>query len=245
LALWLGEPVKVLEMLEEGRGLFWDQALRLRASDLDTIPTEDRRVLEKLLSSLENESNRVFRSSLQMDTLERERDMERRRVLAEQAEALISKIRGYPGHNRFLLSPSLSELATFLPPNGYFVTLVDSGPVYVAYIVHGRTGDTESIQLKPPPAGFLSAAMTSSLPRGVDVRSQHLDKRGEDALISPQYASPVDDSERDTAMLPVELDERGMLVSKRAVRHFEDTLADLWMFIVKPVIDSLGLQVRV
>jgi tetratricopeptide (TPR) repeat protein len=163
-AIILRRESEAVEMLEEGRGVFWAQALHLRTSAFDDVPQEDRQELQRLLSLLEHSARRV--ESSDKDAAQREYDLERRRQLNEQAEALISKIRCYAGLDRFLLPPIFETLVHALPDG--FVAIVNASKLgYHALLLHRDTGLATSITLQSPPKGFDSAILRSHLPRDV------------------------------------------------------------------------------
>jgi tetratricopeptide (TPR) repeat protein len=161
-ALLLGRKRQALEMLEEGRGVFWTQTLHLRTNALDDVPQEDRQELQRLLRLLEFGGRRVVSST--QNASDRERDLEKRRQLNEEAEALISKIRGYAGLGRFLLPPTFDALVGALP-EGFVVVVNASKLGYHALLLNKNTGLVTSLELQPPPKGFDSATLRSQLPR--------------------------------------------------------------------------------
>jgi tetratricopeptide (TPR) repeat protein len=161
-AILLGRESQALEMLEEGRGVFWAQTLHLRTSAFDDVPEKDHQELQRLLGLLEYSARRVENSDQVAG--QRERDLERRRQLNEEAEALILKIRGYPGLDRFLLAPAFDALIGALPAG--FVVLVNASKLgYHALLLHKDTSHATSLELQPPRTGFDSAALRSHLPR--------------------------------------------------------------------------------
>jgi tetratricopeptide (TPR) repeat protein len=91
-ALLLGRVPQAVEMLEEGRGLFWSQALRLRTSGMDDVPQGDRTELQCLLSALNDGAHSVTWASAVKSPEQREQKLENQRQLNLQAEALITKI---------------------------------------------------------------------------------------------------------------------------------------------------------
>lgn len=105
-ALALSQPELALELLEEARGVFWSQALRLR-SPLEGLPTDVRSELSELFHALEGGSARTASSGAAWSD-----DMlvVRRRQSA-RAEQLIDEIRTTPGNDRFLLSQPFPVLA--------------------------------------------------------------------------------------------------------------------------------------
>jgi hypothetical protein len=161
-ALLLGRQSQALELLEEGRGVFWAQTLHLRPSAFDDVPQEDRQRLQHLLRLLESSSRRV--ESSDQNAAQRERDLEKRRQLNDEAEALIFKIRGYPGLDRFLLPPPFNALLSALPCG--FVVIVNASYLgYHALLLHRVTGLATSLALKPLAAKINSADLQFHLPR--------------------------------------------------------------------------------
>jgi tetratricopeptide (TPR) repeat protein len=163
-AIILGRESQALEMLEEGRGVFWAQTLHLRASAFDDVPQEDSQNLRRLLGLLEYSARRV--ESSEQTAGQRERDLERRRRFSDEAEALIFKIRGYAGLNRFLMPPVFHDMVGALPDG--FVVIVNASQLgYHALLLHRGTALATSLKLQPPPMGFDSATLKSNLPRDV------------------------------------------------------------------------------
>jgi hypothetical protein len=161
-ALILGRISQAAEMLEEGRGVFWSQALRMRATGFDGVPDGDCVELTRLLRSLEHAARTAERAD--QSPTEREGDLEVRRQLNEKAEALIVKIRGYPGLERFLLSPSFDALIAALP-NGFVVIVNISQLAHHALLLHRTTGLKTSFAIQAPRTGFNSSHLRSQLPR--------------------------------------------------------------------------------
>jgi tetratricopeptide (TPR) repeat protein len=173
-AVFLGRNNQALEMLEEGRGVFWAQALRLRTSAFDDVPHEDSQELQRLLRLLDFSTRRV--ESSDQSTAQREHEMERRRQLNEEAEAVILKIRGYAGLDRFLLPPAFDALVGALP-DGLVVLVNASRLGYHALLLHRNIGMAQGLQLQPPPTGFDSAALKSHLPRDLGLSMREGDHR--------------------------------------------------------------------
>jgi tetratricopeptide (TPR) repeat protein len=217
-ALNLGRTSEAVEMLEEGRGVFWSQALRLRASGLDGVPDEDRRELERLFHALQygGGSSRTGDAT----AAGRERQLEERRLLNEQAEHLIAQLRTRPGLERFLMPPAFDRLIQSLP-EGFVVVLISSALGYHALILNGGAGTAISLKLQPPHGGFLSPRVKSTLPRGLPA---------------------VESENKDADVL---MESRGLFVSRRQQSGLESTLNDLWSSIVKPIINTLALKVSV
>jgi tetratricopeptide (TPR) repeat protein len=215
-AIVSGREAEAVEMLEEGRGVFWSQALRLRTTDLDLLPALDSQELRRLFQALDLGGARDD----SMSAIQRERHVEERRRLSSAAEALITEIRSRPAMSRFLLPPAFFSLVQSLPEGGAFVILVASSLGHRALVLDRINAQTTSLELLPPGDGFLSEAVRVSLPRDGDSE----EGLSVDATVS-----------------------RLLGVSKKASRAqhkpFDQTLAQLWASIVKPVIGVLGLKV--
>jgi hypothetical protein len=214
-ALLLGRMPKAMEMLEEGRGTFWSQTLRLRATGLDGVPDGDRQELERLFRLLELGARRVETSNL--SAAQRERDLEARRRLNEEAEALIVTIRGYPGLDRFLLPPVFATLLDALP-DGFVVVVNISKLGCHALLMHRTTKLAASLELKSTGSTFDTLALRTQLPR--DAMSE----------MDPDAQQEDDNVTRAMRLRPVE------------PRSFEGVLAELWTSVVGPVLDRLSLQ---
>jgi hypothetical protein len=119
--------------------------------------------------------------------------------------------------SRFLLPPAFSSLVQSLPESGFVVLLVASDLGHRALVLNRAHGVVASLGIVPPEGGFFSEAVRVSLPRdgGPDTEDKNV--------------------------------IRLMGTSGRAKRMPKDpldqTLAQLWTLIVKPVVDKLNLQV--
>jgi tetratricopeptide (TPR) repeat protein len=221
-ALLVGRKSDAVEMLEEGRGVFWSQALRIRSTALSTLPADDRDRLYNLLKELETGSH--TEESTMLDTAGRERLLEKRSRLGETIEAMIASIRQRPGLERFLMPPAYSSLLQLLPHHGFVVMLVASKLGNDALILNSDQNDARTLKLSAPPGEFVSQSIHTALPR---------DGRGTDSPASS---------------LDLRALERALKISRESKKKvtadpFEEMLGALWTFIVKPVIDALELQV--
>jgi tetratricopeptide (TPR) repeat protein len=215
-AVHLERVSQAVELLEEGRGVFWSQSLHLRAPDFDNVPEKDRDELTRLLRLLEHGAQRLENSD--RTAAERERDLEARRQSNEEAEALISKIRSYPGLERFLMPPAFISLFNALP-DGFVVILNASSLGHHALLLHRTSGLAASLELSSPPQGFDSEMIRAQLPR--DTRSKHC-----------HMGEPTDD-------------DRAVIFStgRADVKTLNDLLSILWTYVARPVFDELKLQV--
>jgi tetratricopeptide (TPR) repeat protein len=161
-AVLVGRVSLAIETLEEGRGVFWTQTLHLRTTAFDGIPGDDREELQRLLLLLDRATNGTETSEL--SAAQRERELGSRRHMNEQAEALIAKIRGYPGLNRFLLPSAFDAIFASLP-DGFVVIVNTSEVAHHALILHRLTGLATSVGLDFPHTGFDCASLKAKLPR--------------------------------------------------------------------------------
>jgi tetratricopeptide (TPR) repeat protein len=208
---------EAVEILEEGRNIFWSQALHLRASGLDGIPDEDRKELQRIFLVLEPATHTV--DVPVKSVAQREHEIEARRRLNQEAEALITKIRGYPGLSRFLLPAVFYSIMEGLP-DGYVVIVNALSEVRShALLLSRSSGLASCLELSVPQSKFSWERVKTGLPR-----SQHL---------------------AGTRTNDVTRDDRAFIVSRKsAVPSLENVLASLWKFIACPVLTQLGLQVR-
>jgi tetratricopeptide (TPR) repeat protein len=214
-AIAAGRDTEAVEMLEEGRGVFWFQALRLRTTELDRLPIQDAQELRRIFQILETGSVR----DESMSKVQREQHIEQRRRLSNVAEALITDIRSRPGMSRFLLPPAFSSLVQSLPDSGFVILLVASDLGHRALVLDRANGNTASLELVPPEGGFFSDSVKVTLPRDADSKC------------STQYAN---------VSRPFGVSGR---TKRTPTDPFNRTLAQLWTLIVKPVIEVLGLKV--
>jgi tetratricopeptide (TPR) repeat protein len=183
-AVYLGRVSNAVEMLEEGRGIFWSQTLHLKAVGCDGVPDEDRQELERLLQLLEFGASGA--QSAKQTAAQREKEAQSRYQLNVEAEALIMRIRGYPGLGRFLLPASFESLVGALP-NGYVVIVNSSKLGTHALVLHKSARIAASLELTSPHTGFNSTSVRAQLPRDASsssemVRAMRLDGGRESSL---------------------------------------------------------------
>jgi tetratricopeptide (TPR) repeat protein len=161
---------QAVEMLEQGRGVFWTQTLHLHANAFDGVPEDDRQELQRMLRILEHGARRVER--LEQSATQHERELETRRRLNDAVQVLIRKIRGHPGLDRFLLPPAFGALFCSLP-EGLVVIVNASKLGHHALLLRHATGLATSLALRPFPTGFDFATLHAQIPRDVVPSSQH------------------------------------------------------------------------
>jgi tetratricopeptide (TPR) repeat protein len=161
-AVLLGRLSQAVELLEEGRGIFWSQTLHLRATVFDGIPDKDRENLLRLLRQLEFGTRNTENSDQTVS--QREEALERRRQLDEEVQALISKIRAHSGCGRFLMPAAFQKLLCSLP-NGFVVILNASKLGHHVLLLHKTAGLATSLELQPPSSGCTWVGLRARLPR--------------------------------------------------------------------------------
>jgi hypothetical protein len=158
---------------------------------------------------------------------QREREIERCRRLGEAAEALIANIRSRPGMDRFLLPPTFLSLIQSLP-KGFVIFLNVSKLGHHALVLNGSAKSAHSLPLNLP-ARLVDTKRKPSKQTPLKTRYQNYGITGED------WEQNVTLSEEEDQL-------RAGGVRERAT--FEDSLADLWVFIFEPIIIEF-LQLKV
>jgi tetratricopeptide (TPR) repeat protein len=131
-AMLLGQLPTAVEVFEEGKAVFWSQALRLRSTALDKLPTADGDRLRHLFRMLD--ADHTGSSVVGLERADLEQHIEHRRQLNNKADRLIEEIRHRPGFERFLRNPQYEQLAE-VASNGYVVALIANEPVYFAILI--------------------------------------------------------------------------------------------------------------
>jgi tetratricopeptide (TPR) repeat protein len=184
-AIMGGRIAQALELLEQGRGVFWSQSLHLRNGGFDGVPDNKREKLERLLRRLDHGA-RTLKDRGQTAE-QREGDIEMRRRLNDQAEALILEIRAYPALDRFLLAPGFQALIDALP-DGFVVVANASRLGCHGLLCNRAAGLATSIELRLPRMGLNPADLRARLPRNVNplslTRGMRLDSGSSGSLQS-------------------------------------------------------------
>jgi hypothetical protein len=134
-ALNISHPNRALEILEQGRVIFWNHTLRLR-SPFDHVPDEFRDRLTYLARQL-GKSSDLFHGNRDSRTIERE--SARRRQQSEEFNSLVDQVRRLPGMKRFLLHDEYATLAR-AGERGPVVVLVSSALACQAIILNSVNG---------------------------------------------------------------------------------------------------------
>lgn len=212
-ALKLLQPDVAVEMLEEGRNVFWRQCIRLR-TPFDDLPPE---LCTKMVNaSRELEMGHVRTTALSPHLGHKskavlEAELARRRRLGEEFEQLISQARTIPGFNHFMSRSSFRELAV-AAARGPVLFLLSSSPI------------CQAILLPSPEANALQIPLLELTPSRV--RSLQHTLRTSSRLIRGQ-------TQEGRGMKRREVDTFGA----------QQVLAELWDKVVRVVLDALGWSV--
>ncbi|EIN06799.1 hypothetical protein PUNSTDRAFT_136629 [Punctularia strigosozonata HHB-11173 SS5] len=158
-------PHQALEILEQGRAIFWTHSLRLRSS-FDIVPEGIRDRLKSLARQLE----RVTDTS---DTTRNDRatdaEIARRRKQSEEFNSILEEVRALPGLERFMLPetyPTLMKVAD----RGPVVVLVSSALACYALVLK-PSGDIASIPLQQLDDAWLVQSGTAWRAAAMEARS--------------------------------------------------------------------------
>ncbi|EIN05285.1 hypothetical protein PUNSTDRAFT_75048, partial [Punctularia strigosozonata HHB-11173 SS5] len=170
-ALNIGSSQKALEILEQGRAVFWTHALRLR-SPFEAAPKELRARLLILARQLEKVRDSSFTGENPGAV---EADIARRRGQIEEFNALLNQVRKLPGLNRFLLHDEFTTLRK-ASERGPVVVLVSSALGCHAILLK-QGGDCVSIPIEHLPDIWLAHSGTEWRSIIVEARAEMRDCR--------------------------------------------------------------------
>jgi tetratricopeptide (TPR) repeat protein len=214
-ALECGQKAIALEILEEARSIFWCQGLRLRDTQFNDLPIELAIQLEELFKALSQWPETPLQSEI--STSYHNEDHAFRRRQNETVHQLLQDVRKLRGFERFLLGQQFSSL-TQAACKGPVVVLISDQFRCNALILLNKNGETRHVPL---------SLLTPHSLKGLSVRSRalHTTRGNERSILS---------------------DSVGRAVRIRRKGKWEDgehILEELWMKVVKPIINALGLQV--
>jgi tetratricopeptide (TPR) repeat protein len=167
-----------IELLEQGRSVFWTQLLRLR-SPQDVAPVEDTAQIDHLVQELRKTE----------DT-----DWAGRRRKAEELDALIACIRKKSGYGHFMAPRPFADLMTAVDGlDGHVVILIPSDSV-CDVVVLGATSGSSRTHLRLPAVNVENLQMMSDLLRSAaDHERRGDDTRGMKKVPSTTKAGPSRD----------------------------------------------------
>jgi tetratricopeptide (TPR) repeat protein len=212
-AISLEQYDKALEWLEQGRSIVWTQILRLR-TPVDQLRDSNPVLAERLLQV----SRQLDRGSQQTGLSERnqpskEEEGRQYRALVAEWESITEQVRSFPGFESFLQPLSSSRLKK----------AAENGPIIVVNIAEKRC---DALALLPDLEEVIHIPLRDiSFERVTELR---------DELKDQLYSKGIRmRGERAAKKMTDELDED----------NFERVLGELWINLVKPVIDSLAFSV--
>jgi hypothetical protein len=210
----LEDKMEAVQLLEQARGVFWSQALRLRDPRIDLLPEPLANELKDLLRQLrtpeDSPLSRAYSLAYSSVTF-------RRVQQAERVQLILAEARTIPGMNQIFRGPSESDVFD-TTDRGHVVILVGTLAEVFAIILPQGTRTTKRLPLPH---------VTISLIRGW---IQEMEKV-QDARGAAQMSSNV-------------VDERGMRVKMSTRKATLNTsLHDVWLKIVQPIIIALNMQV--
>jgi tetratricopeptide (TPR) repeat protein len=209
-ALNLSFPEKALEIMEQGRAIFWTHSLRLR-SPFDEIPD----VLRDKLVGLARRLEKVTSASESFtDQQHVEREIAQRRKESEEFNLLVGEVRRLSGLDRFMLPDEYSTLVK-VAEKGPVVVLVSSSLACHAVVLE-PSGKTTSIPLEAITDNLI--VKSASVWRSTVIESRSAMRDGRKLIKSKKHPNS-------------------------AYLQAEQILRLLWVNVVWPVIETLGVKV--
>jgi hypothetical protein len=152
-----------IELLEQGRSVFWTQLLRLR-SPQDVAPVEDTTQIDHLVQELRKTEDK---------------DWAGRRRKAEELDTLITSIRKKSGYEHFMAPRPFADLMTAVDGlDGHVVILIPSDSM-CDMVILGATSGSNRTHLRLPAVNVESLQMMSdSLRSAADHERKGDDARG-------------------------------------------------------------------
>jgi tetratricopeptide (TPR) repeat protein len=214
-ALKLSLPERALEILEQGRAIFWTHSLRLRSA-FDDVPEQFRSQLFAIARKLER-VNKIPWPGNNRDLHSFEDEAVERRRQTEEFNSLVEQVRCLPGMNRFLLHDSYSKMAK-VAERGPVIVLVSSTLACHAVLIKA-SGEALGIPLNVVTESWLVSSGAVWRSAVMEVRSIARDINGRKMV---KLANPRTSQSAEA----------------------EDILRRLWESVVWPVINTLGIKVR-
>ncbi|RXW14361.1 hypothetical protein EST38_g11494 [Candolleomyces aberdarensis] len=236
-ALQCGDPKVAVEWLEASRCLVWGQVNNLRT------PVEDlRRCHGGLAERFSTVSAALERAGTRegpygMDgtdeediktTIALQKEAVAHVELAAEYETLLTKIRSQLGFEHFLMAPSFEDSVKNMPQSGYVIVVNVSKTACDAICF--SPGTTEPLHVPLPDFSFDKAMelrntlQTKITSLGLRTRSRNSETKGD---WIPRALMPFKGKKADR--------DRGVIPG---------ILKELWVSLVKPILDRLGIQLE-
>lgn len=235
LALCLSETVSAVEFLEEGRAVFWAQALQLR-TPLDNIPTKFAGELKDIMRDLERKAQipdtEIHDSLVPSTSAWNDRALADRRRQSERVESVITSIREQPGLERFLMPAPLTVLKE-AAKHGPVVILLSWANRSYAVVVTKEENKPRSIHLDTLTETVINDLTSLGITRGLQT-------------FSGTYPYDISVEERKIGKSSGQKKVVGDSKNSRVLIPEEDTslMDQLWNHVVKHVVTALELKVR-
>ncbi|KDR86154.1 hypothetical protein GALMADRAFT_109669 [Galerina marginata CBS 339.88] len=213
-ACQLGKPGLALEWLEQGRCVIWSQLNDLR-SPLDDLRESHPTIADEIRSvstALEYAGSRRETNTTDdlLQKMTQQDEVTTHVKLAQKWDELLAKVRGIHGYEDFLRPPSYLTLLRSIP---------NTGPVIVINVHKNRCDALALIAGAEKPHHI-------PLPLFSRSKADYLHNLLKSQLQVSGYRNP-------------ELNARGMRYESTG-SCVKDVLQQLWSFVVKPILDSLG-----
>jgi tetratricopeptide (TPR) repeat protein len=217
LALKTNNPPLGLELLEQGRAVLWSQTLAMQSPQLQGLTEIWKTQLQILLQSMSSfsEHNDIQHSNLTARN--------RGHASYTRLQLLLKEIRASPGLERFMRGPSYPELAQVVSVHPVIILAADDTACHAVIISSACT----------LPTHLILDRITES-----DIELLGHDMRGLDTNVRARSRHAIAEELRG-----ISIDGRRKL-GDPAVRRLHQGLKRLWVGVVKPIFERLGLGVR-
>ncbi|THH12052.1 hypothetical protein EW146_g7830 [Bondarzewia mesenterica] len=236
-AIRSGDFKKAIELLEEGRAIFWSQALQLRTplDDLRARKPALAQKLENISRALEQGSQRdTFRSPSDsaQKVLSMEQEASHYRKLNDEWLAVLQEIRMLDGFHNFLL-PKSFDILHGAASRGPVVIVNASRSRCDALVLTSSTVKHVPLDLTIVDALILvhckrHAASSSPLPQGLQKFLEKVVGKTRDLM-----------TEEQRHLRPKRIDVKRQ---RHPDETFQDILRTLWKCVVEPILHSLDLK---
>lgn len=226
-AILLGQPETAVEALEQGRGIFWNQSLKLR-NQPSGLPSDIQERLSDMTHRLERAMCQTPQDSSYKKKAEIE-DFDRKlRHLSNEFQVLVEQIRNLPGHERFLLPLEFATLST-AAQRGPIIVFLTSEIIDCAIIVR-HASPLRVVTLADIPYDLYDA-MCISLGNASSTTQQRDD----------HHLQYLETSNKTTKG---ELVRLGLSKSRQQKNpgSIEQLLERTWSTVMQPVVDALELK---
>ncbi|THH15951.1 hypothetical protein EW146_g4607 [Bondarzewia mesenterica] len=244
-AIRSGQFAQAVELLEEGRTVFWSQALQLRTplDDLRAVEPKLAQKLQDISRVLEQGSFREVSSSMMknsQDVMSMEAEAVHYRHCNDDWLATLAEIRSLKGFHDFMQPKKLATL----------LRAASHGPVI---ILNASRSACDALKLTSSGVEYIPLADFTFADAEILVQSVQSASYGGISLPQSSQASLdalVEKTHTSFRDIPLALPDRHLKVGRHKIKRsskkpdhiFRDLLAILWTFVVEPVVRSLKLE---